>query len=274
MADKNEDNAVFLSIENIPIYFQEDWQIGIGGGLWSTGLAIAKYFERHSVDVSENLKRLDGIERKRLNIRGISAIELGSGNGFLSVCLLALAASHNNIPLDNLVVTDFEDHLSLMENTMKANAHVWDQLIVVKEGSSTTTRNPSHRKENKVSVTIAEHIWGESSDETKYDFIFGSDLAYRDSLYDPLISSLLQLSHQHTVSLIGKFISDALLSVLPNFRTDNIIIYYIGVTMNDTKPEFFDKLRKAGFRYERLGDNYMEGELRNGNFGIFVIMKR
>ena len=44
--------------------------------------------------------------------------------------------------------------------------------------------------------------------------------------------------------------------------------------MNDTKPEFFDKLQKAGFRYERLADNYMEGELRNGNFGIFVIMKR
>lgn len=274
MADKNGDDAVFLSIDNIPIYFKEDWQIGIGGGLWSTGLAIAKYFERHSVDVSNNLKRLDGIKRKRLNISGISAIELGSGNGLLSACLLALATSHNNIPLDNLVVTDLEDHLSLMENTMKVNSHVWDQLIVVKGGSSTTSHgNPSHRKENKVSVTIAEHIWG-SSDEKKYDFIFGSDLAYRDSLHDPLISSLLQLSHQHTISLIGKFMLDALLSEHPNFRTNNIIIYYIGVTMNDTKPEFFDKLRKAGFRYERLGDNYMEGELRNGNFGIFVIMKR
>lgn len=224
MADKNGDDAVFLSIDNIPIYFQEDWQIGIGGGLWSTGLAIAKYFERHSVDVSENLKRLGGIKRKRLGISGISAIELGSGNGFLSVCLLALVASHNNIPLDNLVVTDFEDHLSLMENTMKVNSHVWDQLIVVKGGSPTTTHgNPSYRKENKVSVTIAEHIWGEFSDEKKYDFIFGSDLAYRDSLYDPLISSLLQLSHQHTISLIGKFMSGTLLSELTNFHTHNII---------------------------------------------------
>ena len=216
MADKNGDDAVFLSIDNIPVYFQEDWQIGIGGGLWSTGLAIAKYFERHSVDVSENLKRLGGIKRKRL-----SAIELGSGNGFLSVCLLALASSHNNIPVDNLVVTDLEDHLSLMENTMKVNSHVWDRLIVVKGGSPTTAHgNPSHRKENKVSVTIAEHIWGESSDEKKFDFIFGSDLAYRDSLYDPLISSLLQLSHQHTISLIGTlFMSDALLSELLNFLT-------------------------------------------------------
>ena len=28
MADKNGDDAVFLSIDNIPVYFQEDWQIG------------------------------------------------------------------------------------------------------------------------------------------------------------------------------------------------------------------------------------------------------
>ena len=27
----------FLQINGIPIYFNEDWDIGIGGGLWTTG---------------------------------------------------------------------------------------------------------------------------------------------------------------------------------------------------------------------------------------------
>ena len=83
----------------------------------------------------------------------------------------------------------------------------------------------------------------------RYDFIFGSDLAYRDDLHDPLISSLEQLCHKHTISLIG-------------------------VTMNDTRPVFFDKLSRAGFQYERLADHYLEGQFRGGNFGIFVITRR
>ncbi len=36
------DKKVFLSIDDTPVYFREDWNTGIGGGLWSTGLAIAK----------------------------------------------------------------------------------------------------------------------------------------------------------------------------------------------------------------------------------------
>ncbi len=241
------DKETFLSIDDTPVYFREDWNTGIGGGLWSTGLAIAKYFEHHTSDVSENLKRLDEMKSKRGDNDGISAIELGSGNGFLSACFLALA---QNIPLKNLVVTDMEDHLSLMEKTIKENPHVWDELIVTKGGSSSTYHGrPSNRKERQVSVTVAEYKWGVDDFDEKYDFIFGSDLAYRDHLHDPLISSLLQLSHQHAICLIG-------------------------VTMNDTRPVFFDKLTQQGFRYERLADRYLEGQFRGGNFGIFVIMRR
>jgi hypothetical protein len=248
MAEDGEKTA-FLTIDHIPIYFMEDWNIGIGGGLWSTGLAIAKYFEHHSTDVADNLKRLAEMRRKRGYHDGISAIELGSGNGFLSVCLLALAASQN-IPLNKLNITDTEDHLNLMEETIEANSHVWDELIVVKGGSSFISHGSlTNSKEYPVTVTVAEHLWGVDCSNEKYDFIFGSDLAYRDYLYDPLILSLLQLSHQHTICLIG-------------------------VTMNDTRPQFFDKLSKAGFRFERLGDHFLEGQFRGANFGIFVVKRR
>ncbi len=45
----------FLSINNIPIIFSNDWNMGIRGGLCFTGLAIAKYFERHAKSVMDNL---------------------------------------------------------------------------------------------------------------------------------------------------------------------------------------------------------------------------
>jgi hypothetical protein len=109
-----------------------------------------------------------------------------------------------------------------------------------------------------------EHHWGEFEQNTvgddsleaqlrqgryKFDVIVGSDVAYRDDLYEPLIASLLQYSHSETISLIG-------------------------VTMNDTKPAFFHKLREAGFRYERLADHLMDPQFRGNTFGIFVIQKR
>ena len=58
------------------------------------------------------------IKQDDVNARmGINALELGSGNGFLSVCLMALAANQN-IPLREVVVTDLSDHLKLMKKTV------------------------------------------------------------------------------------------------------------------------------------------------------------
>lgn len=267
----------FLTIKDTPVYFSEDWNAGIGGGLWSTGLALAKYFERHADDVANNLKRLASIkyssqrrngstENDNEDGRGISALELGSGNGFLSVCLLAVAAQRV-IPLDELVVTDMADHLDLMARTLKANTHVWDRLTVLRAGNdganeeydgrlSETRPDDNQQQPSATRVFVTEHLWGEFERATpfmqsdkKYDFIFGSDLAYRNSLHEPLISSIVKFSHQHTLCLIG-------------------------VTMTDTQPVFFDLLTKAGFRYERLADHLLEREFRGSNFGIIAIQKQ
>ena len=32
-----EEEEAFLTINDVPIYFNEDWDTGIGGGLWTTG---------------------------------------------------------------------------------------------------------------------------------------------------------------------------------------------------------------------------------------------
>lgn len=227
----------FLSIQGIPIYFLEDWGSGIGGGLWSTGLALAHYFGTyHAV---ANIERLNS-ERPSLSV-----LELGSGNGFLAVCLAA-AAQKCNSNIQELVVTDTDEHLEMIRETVNAN---------------------SQALANIERITVMKHLWGEfkpdldatsatlsiqesvKSGKMKFDLIIGSDVAYREELYDPLIRSLLRYSHSKTVTLIG-------------------------VTMVDTTPEFFDRLDVAGLSYQKFADHLLEPEYRGPTFGIFVIQSK
>lgn len=237
----DSDAAAFATVGGKQVYFDEDWDTGLGGGLWSTGAALAKYFDGHAPSVRQSLIK---IKQNGKNER-ISAIELGSGNGYLSVCLAAIAGDL----LSELVVTDLEDHLPLMEKTLQRNVHL---VNVAQESPSPETKNTV---DERPTVIVAEHKWGVTEDgesfsacRKKFDFIFGSDVAYRDWLHAPLIASLDRLSHENTVSLIG-------------------------VTMQDTKPSFFKSLSEAGFRYERLPDHLMEPEFRGTTFGLFVIQR-
>lgn len=234
----------FATIGGKEVFFSEDWDAGIGGGLWSTGAAQAKYFENHTTTVRKNLKGLVGT-KKDGNQSSIRAIELGSGNGYLSVCLVAMAGDL----ISELVVTDLADHLPLINKTFEQNTHLVD---ISSAECKATLNSDTHNESSQTKAFITEHKWGvvEGDDSVvgTFDFIFGSDLAYRDSLHAPLISSLDRLSHENTVSLIG-------------------------VTMTDTKPSFFQSLKKAGFRYERLSDYMLEPEFRGTTFGLFVIQR-
>jgi predicted nicotinamide N-methyase len=258
---KEEHRKPFLKIGDTQVYFSEDWATGIGGGLWSTGLAMARYFG--TPHAASTIQRLQSQKRKKDGL-GLSVLELGSGNGFLSVCLLALARDS----FANLVVTDFEDHLSMIRQTLAANSHI-----------TQADKSSNNNGKAEVPVHVMEHMWGEfpsptvsaidaesaDANETyesmslpdrvhqgkhKFDLIIGSDVAYRKELYDPLISSLLQFCHAQTVCLIG-------------------------MTMADTTPSFFTLLTKAGFVYERFADHLLHPEFRGGKtFGVFVIRKK
>ena len=227
MQSSSTQRSPALTIASTPVYFEEDWAAGIGGGLWSTGLAIGLYLSQFP----DHAKRF--MERKSR----VSFLELGSGNGFLSVCFLALAKE-----LDcSLVITDTKEHLPLINLTLEGNDHII---------------KPRDSQKNNPSVKVLEHQWGtfppsddqENPLNQSFDLIFGSDLAYRDELHDPLISSLRHFSDAQTVIILG-------------------------ITMLDTKPIFFSKLREAGFAYERLADHLMDPKFRGTTFGIFVIQK-
>ena len=211
------DSEPFLTVRDQPIYFHEDWSTGIGGGLWSTGLALAHYLKsEHAV--------------KQYRGTTINVLELGSGNGLLSVCLAAWGS------IESLVVTDLDDqHLQLIRKTLEGNQHILKKTT---------------------NVHIAKHKWGdfealveETWTKQEFDLIIGSDVAYREELYDPLIASLKYFVRQKTVVLLG-------------------------VTMADTKAVFFELLEKGGFRYEKMADHLMPVDFRGTTFGIFVIRKK
>lgn len=169
-----------VSIRGQPVFLQEDWNHGIGGGLWSTGLALAKYLDTEHAQTQLSEKQIR------------RALELGSGNGFLSVCLAAAASS----TLEEVVVTDTKEHLPLMQSTIDANGDIFVN------GTCRTQ------------VLIQEYLWGTgplrcSSGESKaFDLIIGSDLAYRDELHDPLIQAILDCSNATTVVLLGVTMND------------------------------------------------------------------
>ena len=180
----DEQTEPFLTIEDTPVYFAEDWSTGIGGGLWSTGSAMAKYFIEHANLVRHCIKKI----KHENSHQGIKALELGSGNGLLSVCLAAVVRD----AITELVVTDLDDHLELMNKTLNANRHI--------------IRVDKSHDGNKPFSIVREHRWGEFDKEKreKFDFIFGSDVAYRDWLHAPLIESLNFYSHEESVILIGE----------------------------------------------------------------------
>lgn len=239
----------FLQANNNPIFFDENWDVGIGGGLWSNGLSLSKYFIDHSDLLRRNLEGVIAQKKTRYNrCNKIKAIELGSGNGLLSCCLAAVVGDQ----IDSLYVTDLEDHLELMKQTILANQHVVTLQESPLEDSNEILTEENDEPKNSVSCHVMECDWGKNAStgalSQKFDFIFGSDVAYRDYLHEPLISTLLHLSDDHTISIIG-------------------------VTMTDTKPKFFTSLHEAGFRYERIPDHLMAQEFRGTTFGLFVIQK-
>ena len=192
-------------------------------------MAMAHYFGTPAA--------VDNLQRLCVDGRAISVLELGSGNGFLAGCLAALAAAHpTGVKIQDLVVTDTEDHLKQMQETMALN-HEATKCINA--------------------ISVEEHVWGifpdDDDDEAKlcgkFDLIIGSDVAYRECLYDPLIKSLLHFSHSKTVSLIG-------------------------VTMADTTPAFFDRLHEQGFVYQKFADHLLEPEFRGTTFAVFAIRLR
>ena len=90
-----------------------------------------------------------------------------------------------------VVVTDMESHVHIMEENVKINK----QLV-----ARCNCAAPSNV------VRVAEYDWADPTPShltPPYDFIVGTDVAYSPSLYIPLLSALKCLTGDQTQILIG-----------------------------------------------------------------------
>jgi Lysine methyltransferase len=290
-------SSPILTIYNrYPIHLTEDWDSGIGGGLWSTGLAMAHYF--CTAHFQSQLERIQCQQKKRgvpamadssHNNPPMRVLELGSGNGFLSVCLVVAAVmrrttdmteSKDDVPpsfnssssstdLDpipvQVVATDTAEHLLLMKNNIDSN--------LKRISSACSFEGNDNTVDLSRFATVQEYLWGDTSTADNsvatsgaFDLIIGSDLAYRAELHDPLIAAL---QHFHATPSASS-------SPSSSASSESTTTTLLGVTMTDTKPLFFQKLVQAGFQYEKLADHLLQPEFRGGGsrqFGIFVICR-
>jgi len=298
------------------IYLNEDWDSGIGGGLWTTGLALGKYFATSPHFLQQfRLLRLarrvwntnnccgatranGGASTTATDNQPLRVLELGSGNGFLGVCLVtavAVAAANSGGDADGwpgieVVVTDTAEHLPLMKKTIDSNLkRILPQILGDQRKRSERHHQSTRRRQQQecddddddesdpLSVSsspapplpsidtegiasVREYLWGEDYDfgggngSKHFDLIVGSDVAYRDHLHDPLIAALKEFSPPP-----------------PGHPT----VALLGVTMNDTKPVFFEKLASEGFRYEKLADHLFGAEFStcSRQFGVFAVTR-
>ena len=124
--------------------------------------------------------------------------------------------------------------------------------------SSTDTDDVSSSEDDAYNISNTN-----TNKDNHFDLIIGSDVAYRDYLHEPLIDALKEFSSRSSSSS-----SSSTTSIIPT-------VSLIGITMNDTKPIFFQKLIQAGFQYEKLAEHLFDTEYNtcSRQFGIFAITR-
>ncbi|CAM9168985.1 unnamed protein product [Choristocarpus tenellus] len=144
-----------------------DWGVGIGGGLWSTGLLMTKHLCAYP-SFYDNL------------LAGRRVLELGSGTG-----LVGLTAAMFGPPSE-VVITDLASHIDICSHNLTANV----DLI------------PDQCK-----VRVEEYDWGSDCSSSlsrfPFDVVIGTDVAYYEHLHEPLIKALLATTGPETLILLG-----------------------------------------------------------------------
>lgn len=150
-----------------------DWDVGIGGSVWTSGEVLTGHLQQQ-------------MARYRELFDGKCVVELGSGTGFVGLMTAACFAPAC------VVLTDLATHVASLERNVALNASV------LRPG---------------VDVRVAELSWGSADHERallksldepmQVDVILGTDVAYLRELYEPLLHTLHHLANEKTLVLLG-----------------------------------------------------------------------
>lgn len=179
--------------------FECDWDVGIGGSVWTSGELLAAHLELQQAQY-------------RPLFEGKCVVELGSGTGFVG---LAAAAC---LQPKHVFLTDLTTHLDCLERNVARNAAVI---------------GPS------VHVHVAELSWGDEQHEAalqraidaadaRVDVIIGTDVAYQRELYAPLLRTLDRLARDHAaLVLLGLNRADTGLAFFQQLARDGFEYYKV-----------------------------------------------
>ncbi|CAM9096186.1 unnamed protein product [Ectocarpus sp. 4 AP-2014] len=160
-----------------------NWGVGIGGGLWSTGILLTEHLAKHAALYD-------------LVFKGKRVLELGSGTG-----LVGLAAARFGPPLE-VVITDLESHVDICKRNVAAQDDMGAQ-------ASTCFTCPCLTTKGLCSVRVQAFDWSsevpEELGEVPFDVVLATDVAYYEHLYAPFVqaSALERTAGQHTLVLLG-----------------------------------------------------------------------
>ncbi|CAH0479908.1 unnamed protein product [Peronospora belbahrii] len=208
--------------------FECDWTPGIGGSVWTSGELLAAHLE---------LQR----EYYRSIFDGARIVELGSGTGYVGLMIASCFKPAY------VYLTDLQTHIRGLCRNVERNAGA------VRSG---------------VQVHVLELSWGSLEQETnllelftstdhdsdnhkaaQIDVILGTDVAYQQELYDPLLHTMNRLATSRTLILLG-------------------------LNRADTEFTFFRQLERHGFEYYRIPDFKLPKEYWGHEFGLFEIRRR
>ncbi|KAJ2802958.1 Methyltransferase-like protein 21B [Coemansia guatemalensis] len=108
---------------------------------------------------------------ERVEVQGKRCLELGAGNGLVSIVAHCRGAK-------NVVATDMPEYLEFMRCNIAENV----------------------TPEQLPSIDVCELLWGTPTDIGPVDIVFGSEILYLSDQHAALISTLKQVMHSQSVA--------------------------------------------------------------------------
>ena len=211
----------FIAGRNISLRFSSsltvdlyvDMAVGIGGDKWPAADQFCHFIATEHA-YFRNL------------FEGKSVIELGSGTGLVCILIEKLGLNASEI-----LVTDQESHIQHIHHNLSLNGA------------------------NRICVAGALDWFclEDRANKRKFDIVLAFECVYKEELYEPLINTLLEVSHN-----------------------DSII--FLGLTRLFAKRQFFEKLLVAGLTYTLIPQEVLPREFQADtnmrDVGLFVLRRR
>ncbi|KAM5228943.1 protein N-lysine methyltransferase METTL21A isoform 2-T2 [Ctenodactylus gundi] len=149
-----------FSFANHTIRIRQDWrQLGVAAVVWDAAVVLSTYLELGAVE-----------------LKGLSAVELGAGTGLVGI-VAALLGAH-------VTITDRKVALEFLTSNVQANL-------------------PPHVQPKAV---VKELTWGQNLEKFspgEFDLILGADIIYLEETFTDLLQTLEHLCSNHSVILLA-----------------------------------------------------------------------